>query len=66
MANKTFHIVINNVEALILPFPELLLALGRTTIDLRQCVNCGETILFGDRCCHCPPNAQDQAAGDKS
>ena len=56
MAAIAYHIVVAEPENLVMPFEELLLALGRTPFDPHSCHACRKTILFGAYCMACEPN----------
>ena len=48
-----FTFAVEEPEKLIMPFPELIFALGRTPLNPHPCRHCQLVILFGDLCVAC-------------
>lgn len=48
-----FTLSVQDSEKLIMPLPDLIMALGRTQLKPVPCEQCGLTILFGTWCLSC-------------
>ena len=59
ITSREYIINVENDSDLIMPFRELLLALGSSRISVVNCQCCGVKILFHNHCIRCPePNPE--------